>query len=171
MRQRLDEFSIPHLDLVLEEIFGILPPAFAKRSFPETIVELASRTGLALDILQEKLVSLEWDTKGVEISCQELALLLSAGVASPKVFLLDVREPWEFQKCQLPGSVLLHTSDPNMIKEQMLQAAHVITICHHGIRSVSAAMSFRSLGIPHTRSLAGGLDLWARLMDPKMARY
>lgn len=171
MRLRLDEFFIPHLDMVLEEIFGILPPAFAKCESPATAVELAARSGLSLEAVLEKLVGLERDTKGVEIGCEELASLLKEPSAADKILLLDVREPWEFEICHLPGSILLHAGDPEAIKLKMVLAELVVTICHHGIRSFSAAMSFRSLGISHTKSLAGGLDLWARLIDESMPRY
>ena len=42
-----------------------------------------------------------------------------------------------------------------------------VVICHHGIRSLSGAMYLRSLGVK-AYSLKGGLDLWAREIDPSL---
>jgi rhodanese-related sulfurtransferase len=43
--------------------------------------------------------------------------------------------------------------------------------CHAGVRSAAVAEYLRSLGFRDVRNLAGGLDLWARTVDPTMRRY
>ena len=171
MTTGLDKFSIPHFGLVLEELFGILPPEIIGVPLPKTLDELAIRTNSSPKELEERLLRLEQETKGVEISCHELNELLNDSEKAPGIMLLDVREPWEFAICHLPGSILLHAGDPDAIKAQMLKSKLVVTVCHHGIRSFSAAMSFRSLGVHHTKSLAGGLDVWAKIIDPTLDKY
>ena len=47
----------------------------------------------------------------------------------------------------------------------------MVTICHHGVRSYSAAMYLKEVGIEHTKSLSGGVEEWAIKIDPKMERY
>ncbi|MBC7533383.1 MAG: sulfurtransferase, partial [Oligoflexus sp.] len=47
----------------------------------------------------------------------------------------------------------------------------VVTICHHGVRSLSAAFYLREAGLPRVRSLKGGLDEWALTVDKEMPRY
>jgi len=46
-----------------------------------------------------------------------------------------------------------------------------VAYCHHGIRSLQAATFLRSVGLPNVRSLAGGIDRWAREIDREMVRY
>ena len=80
-----------------------------------------------------------------------------------KPLLLDVREPWEFQICNLPGSMLMpmhtiparHTElDPN---------ADTVVICHHGARSMQAAMFLERAGFARLYNLTGGVNAWARI--------
>ncbi len=42
--------------------------------------------------------------------------------------------------------------------------------CHHGVRSAAVANFLRQQGFKAV-NLAGGLDFWARAIDPKMKRY
>lgn len=82
--------------------------------------------------------------------------------------LLDVREPWEAGVASLPGSVLVPLGS---LDEAEIDAARpVVVYCHHGIRSATARDRLAERGIAAT-SLAGGIDAWARDIDPSMARY
>ena len=49
--------------------------------------------------------------------------------------------------------------------------APVVVYCHHGIRSRSGAALLEHLGFRDVRSLAGGIDAWSLLIDPKVPRY
>ena len=163
----LSRFHIPHLRVVLEEIFGIAPWGVQ----PATIRELALHTGQQEVTVTKKLEDIAAHGLGVEISCLELHQLLGKGASGPPVLLVDVREPWEFDTCHIKGSLLLHATDPDFIKDAIGKAAMTVMICHHGVRSYSAAMYFRSLGFPEVKSLAGGVEQWASEIEPAMARY
>ena len=85
--------------------------------------------------------------------------------------LLDVREPWEFDICHIPGSKLIpmrqipewaNTADPDQ---------PVAVICHHGIRSRQVGIYLEHLGFRQVINLASGVDGWAREVDPQMATY
>ncbi|MFA5121469.1 rhodanese-like domain-containing protein [Zavarzinia sp.] len=88
-------------------------------------------------------------------------------------YLLDVREPWEFEICHLAGAVnlplglLARQFDPTVLPE----GREVVVICHHGMRSLQAAMWLQSRGVEGVLNLAGGIDRWAATVDPAMARY
>ena len=47
----------------------------------------------------------------------------------------------------------------------------IITVCHHGVRSLVALEILRAAGFPKVRNLRGGVDAWARDVDPSMAAY
>ena len=47
----------------------------------------------------------------------------------------------------------------------------VLIYCHHGVRSLHAAEWLAGQGYTRVRSMAGGIDAWARLYEPGMPRY
>lgn len=93
--------------------------------------------------------------------------------ASPPPLLLDVREPWEFAICKLPGAELLPMGRiPDAVQRRSLPVDRdLVVICHHGIRSRQVAMFLERLGYDKVINLRGGMDAWARELDPEMATY
>src|SRR5262245_65320534 len=100
-----------------------------------------------------------------QISARELAQHLAN---ERPVLLLDVRRPDEHAFVALPGSVLIPLNElANRLGEvQPAAGAMVVTYCHHGMRSLSAAAILERAGILDVRSLAGGIDAWSREVDP-----
>ena len=105
-----------------------------------------------------------------EISPADLQTRLAAGEPT---YLLDVRQAWEHQLAALPRSVLVPLDElPGRLDDLAPPAgALVVTICHHGVRSVSAAALLGQAGLAPVASLAGGIDAWSRLVDPAVPRY
>ncbi len=71
-----------------------------------------------------------------QINPDELAAKMQNGEA---VYLLDVRQPWENEYCQLADSVLIPLPElPARIEEvEPPEGALVVVYCHHGVRSLS----------------------------------
>ncbi len=108
------------------------------------------------------------------LSPSEVAALLLAvdgadGGAAP--LLLDVREPWEFGICQIPGSrsLPMHQVPGNL--SQLDRSRPLIIICHHGIRSLQVARFLEQQGFDQVINLQGGVAAWARELDPAMPTY
>jgi rhodanese-related sulfurtransferase len=95
------------------------------------------------------------------------------GSAAQAALLLDVREPWEFAICNLPDSELLPMGQvPAAVQRRALPIDRdIVVICHHGIRSRQVAMFLAYQGYEKVINLRGGLDAWARELDPGMATY
>lgn len=86
--------------------------------------------------------------------------------------LLDVREPWEAELCRLPGARLIPMGEvPSRAHQELDPDAHIVVYCHHGVRSLRVTLWLREQGFEQAQSLAGGIEDWARVMDPSMARY
>ncbi len=85
--------------------------------------------------------------------------------------LVDVREPFEWEICHIEGSVLIPLTQLPQRLGEIPQAADVVTVCHTGQRSLAAAQFLRSAGVEGTRSLRGGVEAWAQVVDPAMPRY
>lgn len=104
------------------------------------------------------------------LSSAELAVWL-ADPARPKPLLLDVREPWEFQTCRLPDSLLVPMQQVPARLAEIDRQAEVVVVCHHGARSLQVAYFLSRQGYARVHNLTGGVDAWARSVDPAMPVY
>jgi rhodanese-related sulfurtransferase len=111
-----------------------------------------------------------YNARMLEIGVDEVREKLERGEA---VHLLDVREPAEVAICALPGAehipmlpLFLGTRRPSAAPD-----AQIVVFCHTGQRSYEAAQLLRAQGFPKARSMAGGIDAWAVVVDPSMPRY
>ena len=103
-----------------------------------------------------------------EIETTELRSLLAGGAAP---LLLDVREPWEWEVAHIDGARHIPLGQlPGRIAEVDTRR-EIVTICHHGMRSLSARELLRGAGFTRVRSLAGGIDRWAEEVDGTVGRY
>jgi rhodanese-related sulfurtransferase len=89
----------------------------------------------------------------------------------PAPQLLDVREPWEYEVCRIGGSRLLPLRTLPVQLDQLEPERPVVCICHHGARSAHVAMWLARQGFTDVYNLSGGVDAWARQVDPEMATY
>ncbi len=87
-------------------------------------------------------------------------------------FLLDVREPVEFDFCHLPGATLVPLGEVARGAALIPRDRPVVVYCHHGIRSATAiARLQQQFGFTNLRNLTGGIHAWAEQVEPTMARY
>jgi sulfur-carrier protein adenylyltransferase/sulfurtransferase len=86
-------------------------------------------------------------------------------------FLLDVREPHEYQIACLPGATLIPLGELATRTSELDPSRELIVYCHHGVRSARAVSFLRQAGFARVRNLRGGIDAWAVSVDPTMARY
>ena len=105
-----------------------------------------------------------------QISAPELAAWLAdAGRDQP--FLLDVREPWEFEKARIEGARLMPMREIPARFEQLDRAKEVVAICHHGGRSQQVAIFLEKAGYTRIHNLVGGVDAWSKTVDPTVPVY
>jgi len=104
------------------------------------------------------------------IRATDLAERLRSG--QPTV-LVDVRQPWEHELANLPGSVLIPLAElPERVGEiEAPEGALVVAYCHHGVRSQSGAAILDKQGVQNVASLIGGIEAWSLEVDPKTPRY
>ena len=88
-----------------------------------------------------------------------------------KVVLLDVRDPWEFEICRLPGSVNIPMNQVAEKVDELDPEARTVVICHFGMRSLEVSAYLESSGFRDISNLEGGLDAWAEQVDRDMPRY
>jgi rhodanese-related sulfurtransferase len=86
------------------------------------------------------------------------------------VVLLDVREDWETALCRLENATHIPIEEIEFRTAELDPADEIVVYCHHGVRSAAVAGFLRQQGFKAV-NLEGGLDQWARAIDPKMKRY
>jgi len=105
-----------------------------------------------------------------QIAAAELAAWLGdASRAKPQ--LLDVREPWEVQICGIPGAAHVPMRQIPARAGELDPDQDVVVICHHGARSMQVALFLERSGYSKVHNLAGGVDSWAKTVDPSMPVY
>jgi rhodanese-related sulfurtransferase len=87
------------------------------------------------------------------------------------LFLLDVREPHEFQYAHIANSILIPLNQiPNRLGE-LDPRQEIVVICHHGMRSQQAANYLVQSGYKKIANLTGGIDAWSCTCDSSIPRY
>jgi rhodanese-related sulfurtransferase len=87
------------------------------------------------------------------------------------VKLLDVRSREEFEAVRLDGSMLMSQATVQEIMGRWPREEMFVIIDHDGRRGLDAAAYFTGHGFTRVRCLRGGIDAWAREVDPKVRRY
>jgi rhodanese-related sulfurtransferase len=103
-----------------------------------------------------------------EISPEDLKQKLESG---HKFNLLDVREPWERQTAAIEPSCHIPMGDIPARVQELDPDEHIVVYCHHGVRSMNVTAWLRQQGFETVQSLRGGIDRWARQIDPKVPLY
>jgi len=102
-----------------------------------------------------------------EIQVEELKRRLDAG---EDIFVLDVREPHEYQICNINGYLIPLGDLPKRVHE-LDSSREIIAHCRSGARSAKAVDFLRQAGFKKVHNLAGGILAWADRVDPKMPKY
>ncbi len=104
-----------------------------------------------------------------EIGAGQVKAMLKRG---DKFTLLDVREPWEWEKSSIAGCKQIPMGEvPVRAHQELNPDDHIVVLCHHGVRSLSVTNWLRQQGFEKVQSVRGGIDGWARTVDPKVPLY
>jgi molybdopterin/thiamine biosynthesis adenylyltransferase/rhodanese-related sulfurtransferase len=107
-------------------------------------------------------------TDGIsEITARELKMRQHRG---DKLFILDVREPHEYQICNLNGKLIPLGELPRRVNE-LDSSVEMVVHCRSGKRSADAIHFLQTAGFKKLWNLKGGVLAWADEVDPKMPKY
>ena len=104
----------------------------------------------------------------MEITVDELKARLDRG---DKVFILDVRNPEEYQICQLAGSVLLPLPQLPQRFSELDKGREIVVHCKSGGRSQRIAEFLKQAGYAKVVNVAGGITAWSDEIDTKVPKY
>jgi len=104
----------------------------------------------------------------IETTVEALNELLAVGA---ELQLVDVRDDWELAIAALPGALHIPLPQLPASLDALDPERPVVLLCHHGMRSLQAAMWLRQQGYGQATSVAGGIDAWSRQIDPSVPTY
>jgi molybdopterin/thiamine biosynthesis adenylyltransferase/rhodanese-related sulfurtransferase len=90
--------------------------------------------------------------------------------AGEDIYLLDVREPHEYQIANLGGHLIPLGDLPNRVKE-LDPDREIVVHCKMGGRSQKAAELLHQAGFRKIQNLAGGIQAWSEQIDPTIPKY
>ena len=102
-----------------------------------------------------------------EMTVEELKRRLDA---KDDLFVLDVREPHEYQIVNIHGHLIPLGELPNRVNE-LDTSREIVAHCRSGVRSAKAVNFLRQAGFKKVHNLAGGILAWADRVDPSMPKY
>jgi molybdopterin/thiamine biosynthesis adenylyltransferase/rhodanese-related sulfurtransferase len=103
-----------------------------------------------------------------DITVEELHQRLERGETP---FILDVRNPEEYQICRLPGSQLVPLPELGQRLGELDRGREMVVHCKSGMRSAKAIGVLRQHGFTKLRNLKGGILAWAERIDRQMPKY
>lgn len=103
-----------------------------------------------------------------EMTVTELCARLAA---NDGLVLIDVREPHEFQICQIPGARLIPLGELPARVREFDPAQEIAVHCKSGVRSASAVRAFQAAGFRRVKNVRGGILAWSKEIDPSVPRY
>ena len=102
----------------------------------------------------------------MEIEVLELKKMLK----NKEVVLVDVREPYEVEICNIKGSLFIPMNEIPQNIEQLDKEKKYAVMCHSGVRSLYVSNYLNSLGYS-TLNVTGGIERWATDVDKNMKRH
>jgi hydroxyacylglutathione hydrolase len=120
-----------------------------------------------LGYLTEPPIERTYDLHALQMTPEELKAKMDRG---DQPFILDVREPEEFQAANIGGKLVPLSEVPKRIGE-LDKNREILVVCHHGGRSQRAVEYLYEKGFTNVKNLVGGIDSWSTKIDPKVPRY
>ena len=85
--------------------------------------------------------------------------------------LVDVREPYEYEICRIPGSKLIPVGELPARLSELDTADEIVLQCKSGARSARALHILQEAGFRKLANLRGGITAWADQVDPAVPKY
>ena len=103
-----------------------------------------------------------------DMTVLELKARIDAGT---RPFILDVREPQEYQINRIEGSTLIPLGELPARFGELDKNAEIVCQCKMGGRSAKAAAFLRQQGFTNVHNLTGGITAWVEQVDPSQPKY
>jgi rhodanese-related sulfurtransferase len=141
----------------LEKRYGQLEDHLSLKRFSESKKIPPPEYLYAEFMLQKKFSAIE------QLEPKEVQKLLQ----DKNILILDAREEWEKHHGQIANSISCDENDLQKIPKD----SSVLVYCHFGVHSFNIAAKLLEQGLAKVYVLKGGIDAWAKQMDPSISVY
>jgi adenylyltransferase/sulfurtransferase len=131
-----------------------------------TITELIDYEAFCGDVTDEAREAVAGST----ITATQLKEMLDRG---DNLYLLDVREPAEYEIVRIPDSVLVPKNEivSGAALSQLPQNKRIVAYCKTGVRSAEALAALKAAGFSDAVHVQGGVVAWVKQVDPSLPIY
>lgn len=105
----------------------------------------------------------------LEVDVTEAKRLRDA--APDRTIIIDVREPYELEICAVARAEHIPMRQIPEHVDTLARDKHLLILCHSGGRSLRVTEFLRARGLNAVSNIAGGIDAWAREIEPGLNRY
>jgi len=107
---------------------------------------------------------------GSTITAKDLAAMQERG---DNIFLIDVREPNEYEIVSIPGATLIPKGEflNGSALEKMPQDKQIVLHCKTGVRSAEVLAVLKNAGFSDAVHVGGGVLAWVSQVDPSLPSY
>jgi sulfur-carrier protein adenylyltransferase/sulfurtransferase len=138
-------------------------PACGENPTVKELIDYEHFCGIIPESKEEKAVK-----NGIpQLSVKDLKQRIDAG---EDVFILDVREPYEYQIAQIGGKLIPQNDVPQRLAE-IPRDREIVVQCRSGARSQRIAELLKQSGYTQVVNLAGGILAWSDEIDPRVQKY
>jgi adenylyltransferase/sulfurtransferase len=138
-------------------------PVCGENPTVKELIDYEHFCGIVPESKEEKVVK-----NGIpQLGVKELKRRIDAG---EDVFILDVREPYEYQIAQIGGKLIPQNDVPQRLAE-IPRDREIVVQCRSGARSQRIAEFLKQSGYTQVVNLAGGILAWSDEIDPKVQKY
>jgi len=143
-------------------------PICSENATINKLIDYEEFCGIGRGELEEEVISDRESITVKEMTVEEFNELRNK---NGNVVLVDVREPYEYQICNIEGSTLIPLGELDSRTDELNPEDEIVVHCHHGGRSMTAATLLKEKGFKNVLNLKGGIDEWAEKFDTEMSRY
>jgi sulfur-carrier protein adenylyltransferase/sulfurtransferase len=140
-----------------------MPAANPPAALPELTIVSEQFCGVDSEAEKERIL-----TNAIpQMAVQELKQRRDTG---EDIFVLDVREPYEYQIANIGGTLIPMNQVPQRLAE-IDRNREIVVQCRSGARSQRVAEFLSAQGYPNVKNLAGGILAWSDQIDPRVPKY
>lgn len=123
-------------------------------------------TVLAVALIASSGVACQSNAPAVVAMSKEVSTIEAVNLRNAGAFILDVRQPEEWNEYHVPGSTLIPLGELEARVKELPRDKQVVVVCRSGNRSATGRDILLRAGFPQVTSLAGGLIQWRAVGYP-----
>jgi len=129
-----------------------------KQTFNPTL--LWAGLGIILVLLAGVFLFKPKDSASAEGLPREISVSQASTMRDAGAFILDVREPNEWDQVHIPGATLIPLGELASRVDELPKDQKIVVVCHSGNRSAKGRDTLLAAGFPQVTSMAGGMTQW-----------